>query len=113
MEDFNWELFEQDQSDFDKLMERAAYENTYLILTGKATWESILEKQSMQSGSIDQFVKTAILFDPMGDDYSPKFPHLHNDIDRNDLIDSMLEYYILTEEYEKCAELTNYRKKIC
>jgi hypothetical protein len=48
MEEFNWDLFEQDQSNFDQVMERAAFENTYLILTGKVTYESLLEKQSMQ-----------------------------------------------------------------
>ena len=46
MEEFNWELFEQDQSDFDRQMERSAFENTFLILTGKATYESLLDNQS-------------------------------------------------------------------
>ena len=48
----------------------------------------------------------------MSDDYSPKFPHLHNEVNRNELIDAMVEYYIESEEYEKCAELTKIKKKI-
>jgi len=113
MEEFNWDLFEQDQSNFDQVMERAAFENTYLILTGKATWDSMLEKQSMQEGSIDQHIETAILFNPFADEYSPKFPHLHNEVDRNDLIESMIEYYVGTEEYEKCSDLVKIKEKLC
>jgi len=113
MEEFNWDLFESDQRDFDQRMARAAYENTYLILTGKATYESLLEKQSMQKGSIDQHMNTAVLFNPMSDDYSPTFPHLHNEINRNELIDAMIEYYTDTEEYEKCAKLVKVKDLVC
>ena len=116
MDNFNWEMFEQDfeqdKRDFDIRMTRAAFENTYMILTGKATYEALLEKQSMQKGSIDQHMNTAVLFNPMSDDYSPKFPHLHNEVNRNELIDAMVEYYIESEEYEKCAELTKIKKNI-
>jgi hypothetical protein len=112
MEEFNWDLFESDQREFDERMERAAYENTYLILTGKATYEAMLEKESMQKGSIDQYMTTAVLFNPMSDEYSPKFPHLHNQVDRNEMIDHMIEYYTETEEYEKCAELVKTKKKL-
>tara|TARA_Y100001973_G_C4969070_1_gene218673 strand:+ start:155 stop:490 length:336 start_codon:yes stop_codon:yes gene_type:complete len=111
MEDFNWGKFEQDQRDFDERMHRAAFENTYLILTGKATYEALLEKESMQKGSIDQYMNTAVLFNPMSDEYSPKFPHLHNQVDRNEMIDTMIEYFTETEEYEKCAELVKTRQK--
>ena len=85
MEDFNWDLFESDQVEFDQRMQRAAFENTYLILTGKVTYESLLEKQSMQPGSIDGYVKTAVLFNPMSE----------------------------TEEYEKCAKLVKLKNKLC
>ncbi len=113
MEEFNWDLFESDQREFDERMERAAFENTFLILTGKATWNTLLEKQSQQPGSIDQHNDTAILFNPFADDYSPKYPHLHNEVDRNELIDSMINYYTETEEYEKCAELVKTKEKLC
>ena len=84
-------------------MLRSAMENTFLILTGRATWDSLMDKASMQPGSIDQHNNVALLFDPMADDYNPKFPHLHNDVDSNELFDSMIEYYVESEEYEKCA----------
>ena len=116
MDNFNWEMFEQDfeqdKRDFDIRMTRAAFENTYMILTGKATYEALLEKQSMQKGSIDQHMNTAVLFNPMSDEYSPKFPHLHNEVSRNEMIDAMVEYYVESEEYEKCAELTKIKKQI-
>tara|TARA_R110000765_G_scaffold297638_2_gene392753 strand:+ start:624 stop:992 length:369 start_codon:yes stop_codon:yes gene_type:complete len=116
-DNFNWDSFESDNNEYEmdreQRMLRAAMENTYMILTGKATWDTLMEKASRQSGSIDQHSGTAILFNPMNDDYDPKFPHLHNDVDGNELIDSMIEFYVETEEYEKCAELTNYRKKLC
>jgi len=113
MEEFNWELFESDQKEFDERMERAAFENTYLILTGKATYDAMLEKESMQKGSIDQYMTTAVLFNPMSDEYNPKFPHLHNQINRNEMIDTMIEYFTDTEEYEKCAELVKIKQKLC
>tara|TARA_Y100000310_G_scaffold172421_1_gene172548 strand:- start:469 stop:810 length:342 start_codon:yes stop_codon:yes gene_type:complete len=111
MEDFNWDLFESDQREFDERMTRSAFENTYLILTGKATYESMLEKESMQEGSIDQHMETAILFNPFTDNYSAKFPHLHNEVSRVELIDCMIEYYTESEEYEKCAELVKIKNK--
>ena len=111
MEEFNWELFEQDQEDFDTRMLRAACENTYMILTGKASYEAMLEKESMQKGSIDQYIETAILFNPLKDDYKPKFPHLRNDVSRSELIDFLVEYYVESEEYEKCAELVEIKNK--
>ena len=116
-DNFNWDLFKQDMEDNEEETERrllrSAMENTYMILTGKVTWDSLLDKASMQSGSMNQHNSTAILFNPMGEDYDCKFPHLHNDVDGKELVDSMIEFYVETEEYEKCAELTKYRKKLC
>jgi len=111
MEEFNWDLFESDQNEFEDNMQRAAYENTFLILTGKATWNTLLEKQSEQPD--EDANDTAILFNPFENDYSPKYPHLHNEVDRNELIDNMIEYYTGTEEYEKCAELVETKEKLC
>ena len=98
-------MSELEELEFDQRMLEAAMNNTYLILTGKATYDSLLEKQSMQAGSIDQHVETAVLFNPLESNYNAKFPHLHNDTNSNDLIDSMIDYFVETEEYEKCAEL--------
>jgi len=112
-EEFNWDLFETDQNEFNERMTRAAFENTYLILTGKATYESMLERESMQTGSIDQYVNTSVLFNPMSDNYSPKFPHLHNQVDRDELIDTLIAYYTESEEYEKCSDLVKLKKTLC
>jgi len=101
---------EIEEIEFDQRMLCAAMNNTYLILTGKATYDTLLEKESMQRGSIDQHVETALLFNPMADNYNPKFPHLHNDSNGDELIDTMIEYFVETEEYEKCAELVKYKE---
>jgi hypothetical protein len=114
MENFE-ELFsghnEVEESEFNDRMLRAACENTYLILTGKGTYEAMLEKESMQKGSIDQYVETAILFNPLTDEYNPKFPHLRNEVSKVELIDFLVEYYIESEEYEKCSELVKIKNK--
>ena len=103
-------MSELEELEYDQKMLRSAMENTFLILTGEATWDNLLDKASMQPGSIDQHNDLALLFDPVGENYNPKFPHLHNEIDRGELVDSMLEYYIETEEYEKCAQLVKYKE---
>ena len=102
---------ELEELEFDQRMLDAAMNNTYMILTGKASYDSLLEKESMQRGSIDQHVETALLFNPLAENYNPKFPHLHNDSNANDLIDSMIDYFVELEEYEKCAELVKYKEK--
>jgi len=103
---------EIEELEFEQQMLRSAMENTYLILTGKATWEKLLDKASMQPGSIEQHNDVAILFNPMGDSYDPEFPHLHNDVNGNDLVDSMIDFYVENEEYEKCAELVKYKESL-
>jgi len=104
-------MTEIEEMEFDERMLSAAMNNTYLILVGKASYKMLLERESMQEGSIDQHVETALLFNPMADDYDPKFPHLHNDVNGVELIDSMVDYFIETEEYEKCSELVKYKEK--
>ena len=104
------DMNELEELEFDQQMLDSAMNNTYLILTGKATYEALLDVESMQSGDITQHVKTALLFNPMTDDYDPKFPHLHNDVDGDELIESMIEYYVEIEEYEKCAELVKIKE---
>tara|TARA_R110001592_G_scaffold266599_2_gene532322 strand:- start:2294 stop:2626 length:333 start_codon:yes stop_codon:yes gene_type:complete len=104
-------MSELEELEHDTRMLRAAMENTYLILTGKATWDSLMDKASMQPGSIDQHNDVALLFNPMDDNYNPKFPHLHNDINKDELFESMIEYYVESEEYEKCAELVKIKEK--
>jgi len=105
------DMNELEELEFDQRMLESAMNNTYLILTGKATYEALLDAESMQPGSINQHIETALLFNPMTDDYDPKFPHLHNDVDSGELIESMIEYYVETEEYEKCAELVKIKEE--
>ena len=100
---------EIEELQFEQRMLESAMNNTYLILTGKATYETLLDKESMQPGSIDQHVETAVLFNPLDSNYRAKFPHL-NTSDSNEMIDSMIEYFIETEEYEKCADLVKYKE---
>ena len=58
-------------------------------------------------------VYSAILFNPFEEEYKPKFPHLHNETSRTELVDTMIEYYVETEEYEKCQDLVEYKNKLC
>ena len=102
---------EIEEMEFDQRILRSAMENTYMILTGKATWDSLMDKVSMQPGSIDQHNDVALLFNPMSEDYNPEFPHLHNDINSNELFESMIDYYVESEEYEKCAEIVKIKEK--
>tara|TARA_R110000744_G_scaffold245194_3_gene361964 strand:+ start:409 stop:741 length:333 start_codon:yes stop_codon:yes gene_type:complete len=104
-------MSEIEDLEFDQQMLNSAMNNTYLILTGEATYEALLDKESMQRGSIDQHVAAALLFNPITDDYNPKFPHLHSTDDGIEMIDSMIEYFVETEEYEKCAKLVKYKEK--
>jgi|TARA_B110000908_G_C10177914_1_gene414162 hypothetical protein len=101
---------EIDEMENDQRMLRSAMENTYKILTGKATWENLMEKVGRSKG-IDQNPDVALLFNPMDENYNPKFPHLHNDVNSDELIESMVDYYIESEEYEKCAELIKYKER--
>ena len=77
---------------------RKAYENTYKILIGDETMDSLLEKASMQAGSVDQHRPVAF------------FIHPEEKVDDTD-IDTMIDYYVDTEEYEKCAELVKLKKE--
>lgn len=104
-------MSETEEIEQDIRMLRSAMENTYLILTGKATWDSLMDKVTMQPGSIDQHNNVALLFNPMEDDYNPTFPHLHNDIDSDELFETMIDYYVETEEYEKCTEIVKIKEK--
>lgn len=101
---------EIEQLEYDQRMLDSAMNNTYIILTGKATYEALLDRESMQPGDITQHVETALLFNPIADDYNPKFPHLHNDISEEELVDTMIEYFVEIEEYEKCAQLVKYKE---
>ena len=102
---------ETEEAEMEMEILRSAMENTFKILTGRATWESLMDKSVRHKGIVDENPDVALLFNPMDENYNPKFPHLHNDVNSDDLIESMVDYYIETEEYEKCAELIKYKER--
>ena len=89
---------------------KTEYMETEIIKDPKQA--EVLREMDKQRGSIDQHIEAALLFNPLADDYDPKFPHLHSSDDGIEMLDSMIEYFIETEEYEKCAELVKYKEKI-
>ena len=72
--------------------------NSYKLIAGEAKFEDLLERQSMQSGCVSQHNPTVFLFNPE-EGYD------------NDDLDTMIDYFITTEEYEKCAVLTKLKNK--
>ena len=85
MEEFDFE-FEPDW-EWEETLTRSAFENTYNILIGAITLNELLDKESMQAGSLDQHNTTATLFNPLKKE---------KDVD---MINNMIDYYIGTEEH--------------
>ena len=71
--------------------------NSYKLIAGETTFEGLLEKESMQSGCVSQHNPTVFFINP------------EEEPDNTDL-DTMIDYFISTEEYEKCAVLTKLKK---
>jgi len=88
MEEFEFDFIPDFGPEFDDEIERTAFENTY----------KLLDKESMQDGSIDQHITTPLLFNPTN-------TRTKTWTADNDLINDMIDYYIVSEEYEKCAKL--------
>lgn len=65
--------------------ERKLMECSYLLITGRKSFEEILETED----------DLAVIFNP----YKPI------KVMEGDAYDCLIEYYISTEEYEKCEEL--------
>ena len=61
--------------------------NTYKLIMGEKTIDEIVERSKMP-----------IFFIPPDEDYD------------NDDLDTMIEYFVSTEEYEKCSVLTKLKK---
>jgi len=76
-------------------MYNTAMENAYDIITKRKTLDDIY--YSLEE---DEFDKFFLPFDPIQEDGRTE-----------DIIDMVIEYFIKTEEYEKCAELTNIKNK--
>jgi hypothetical protein len=84
--EFNDELTELEQMQYDSVLLEKAYDNSWLILSGQVTFDELLTKE-FETG------REAILsYDP---DNGPLDYELQN----------MINYYIESEEYEKCAKL--------
>ena len=62
--------------------------NSYKLIVGEKTMDEIVEK-----------TKLPIFFIPPDEDYD------------NDDLDTMIDYFITTEEYEKCTALTKLKKE--
>ena len=73
----------------------AAMQNSYYLITKRKTLDDIYI--SLEEESIDSFY---LPFDPIQEDGRS-----------TDIIDMVIEYFITTEEYEKCAELTKIKDK--
>ena len=74
----------------EEFVDKAMY-NTYLIVTKRKTFDDILDKDEEA-----YFIFNAI--------------EENKDID-NDIIDTLIEHYEYSEEYEKCAELISIKKR--
>tara|TARA_B100001094_G_scaffold21149_1_gene17894 strand:- start:993 stop:1211 length:219 start_codon:yes stop_codon:yes gene_type:complete len=61
--------------------------NSYKLIMGEKTMDEIVERS-----------RIPIFFIPPDEDYD------------NDDLDTMIEYFVSTEEYEKCAILTKLKK---
>ena len=72
----------------DKFIEHGII-NSYNIIVGEKTMEEIVDK-----------AKLPIFFISPDEDYD------------NDDLDTMIDYFITTEEYEKCAVLTKLKKQV-
>ena len=76
-------------------MYNAAMQNSYYLITKRKTLDDIYI--SLEEESIDAFY---LPFDPIQEDGRS-----------TDIIDMVIEYFITTEEYEKCAELNKIKDK--
>lgn len=70
--------------------DRNLMEDSYLVITGRQTFEELLETRE----------DLAVIFNP----YQPI------KVMDGDAYDCLIEYYITTEEYEKCEELLQMKR---
>tara|TARA_R110000824_G_scaffold27127_1_gene92552 strand:+ start:68 stop:343 length:276 start_codon:yes stop_codon:yes gene_type:complete len=76
-------------------MYNTSMENAYEIITRRKTLDDIY--YSLEDNEVDKFF---LPFDPSQEDGRTE-----------DIIDMVIDYFITTEEYEKCAELTKIKEK--
>ena len=98
------DLFEEWNDNFENRKELSADEesslmhNSFLIITGRATHESLLGDSRLSGAFIGGIMAT--LFNPT-----------EPDDDKEKAIDTLIEYYTKEEDYEKCAELVKLKNK--
>jgi hypothetical protein len=79
--------------EYENYLVEQAFENSYLILTKRNSFEDLLEKKT------EYGIKAIMIYDPAeGPD--------------EDVYDDMIYYYEDLEEYEKCAELLKIKKEM-
>ena len=76
----------------DDFNEAVFMETTYKVVTKKVTLRDLCNKSDDIILSYDPFAK--------------------GEVDQVELVEDLIEYYIETEEYEKCQELLNIKEKI-
>tara|TARA_R100000664_G_scaffold782_3_gene2294 strand:- start:1290 stop:1598 length:309 start_codon:yes stop_codon:yes gene_type:complete len=88
-EDHLPELSESERIHLEQMMVEKAFDNSYLVITKKATFEELLDRR-------DEFshvgTKAVLIYDP-------------SEGWGTDEVEDMIDYYEELEEYEKCAEL--------
>jgi hypothetical protein len=85
-EEFDNEMTEIEQMQYDIILLEKAHANSWLVLSGQVTFEELLSNEFKMGG------EAVMTFDP---DEGPMDYELRN----------MIAYYIESEEYEKCAKL--------
>ena len=85
-EDFLPELNESEKYHYEQMMIERAFENSYLVLTKKITFEKLMNRKEKYG------MKAILIYDPSEE---PK----------KVIYDDMIDYFEDEEDYEKCAEL--------
>jgi hypothetical protein len=85
-EEENGGLTESEQLKMDDIVLELAYNNAWLVLSNQLTFDELMDKQFREGHQL------IMPFDP---ESGPKQIELEN----------MINYYIETEEYEKCSKL--------
>ena len=99
------DLFEDWNNDFEDRKELTAEEesslmhNSFLIVTGRSTYEGLLDGIPLMGSAFVGGIM-ATLFNPT-----------EPDCDKEEAIDTLIEYYTQEEDYEKCAELVKLKNK--
>ena len=88
-------MTESEQFIVNQRIAEKALNNAYNLIIGKVTLQSLFE----DAGKRGMETEVYLPFDP------------HNDVPET-CIDVLMDHYIYTEEYEKCAELVKVKKRL-